>query len=54
MAGKIIKVLIGLVLIVLGAWTIYLWRSDLVILVKGGLGLFLVLAGLIALALVAD
>ena len=54
MLGKIIKVIIGLALIFLGAWTVYLWRSDLIILIKGGLGLFLILVGLIALALVAD
>ena len=54
MVGKIIKVLIGLVLIGLGAWTIYLWWGDLLALVRGGIGLFLILCGLIAFALVAD
>jgi hypothetical protein len=54
MISKIIKVLIGLFLIALGAWTIYLWWADLLALVRGGLGLALILAGLIAFALVAD
>lgn len=54
MIGKIIKVVIGLALVALGAWTIYLWRTDLLTLVKGGIGLVLILAGLIAFALVAD
>lgn len=54
MIGKIIKVLIGLGLIALGAWTINLWWGDLLALVRGGLGLILILAGLIAFALVAD
>jgi hypothetical protein len=54
MVSKIIKVIIGLVLIALGAWTIYLWWGDLLALIRGGLGLVLILAGLIALALVAD
>lgn len=54
MVSKVIKVLIGLILIALGAWTIYLWWGDLLTLIRGGLGLVLILAGLIALALVAD
>jgi len=54
MVGKAIKMIIGLALVALGAWTIYLWRADLLILVKGGIGLCLILAGLIAFALVAD
>ena len=49
MVSKIIKVLIGLLLIALGAWTIQLWWGDLLSLVRGGIGL-----GLIAFALVAD
>lgn len=54
MVGKIIKVLIGLALLALGAWTIFLWWGDLLTLIRGGIGLFLILAGLIAFALVAD
>jgi hypothetical protein len=54
MVGKLIKVLIGIILVALGAWLIYLWRADLLTLIRGGLGVFLILAGLIAFALVAD
>ncbi len=54
MAGKLLKVLIGLFLILLGAWTIFLWWGDLLTLIRGGIGLFLILCGLIAFALVAD
>ncbi len=54
MVSKIIKVILGLVFIALGAWTIALWWGDLLTLVRGGLGLVLILAGLIAFALVAD
>lgn len=54
MVGKIVKALIGLALIVLGAWVVYLWWGDLLVLVRGGIGLMLILAGLIALALIAD
>jgi hypothetical protein len=52
--GKALKALIGLVLIGLGIWTIYLWLPDLLTLIKGGVGLVLILAGLIAFALIAD
>lgn len=54
MVGKVIKALIGIALIALGAWTVYLWWGDLLTLVRGGIGLFLILCGLIAFALVAD
>jgi len=54
MVSKIIKVLLGLAFIALGAWTIALWWNDLLTLIRGGIGLFLILAGLIAFALVAD
>lgn len=54
MLGKFLKVLIGVVLVALGAGTIYLWWGDLLTLIRGGIGLCLILAGLIAFALVAD
>ena len=52
--GKIIKVIIGLALVALGLWAIVCWWQDLMVLVRGGIGLALIMAGLIALALVAD
>jgi hypothetical protein len=54
MISKAVKVLIGVLLVALGGWTIYLWWPELLTLVKGSLGLVLILAGLIAFALVAD
>jgi hypothetical protein len=54
MVGKVIKGVIGLALIGLGVWTIVLWWPQLVALVQGGIGLFLILCGLVALALIAD
>lgn len=54
MIGKLIKGLIGLVLVGLGAWTIWLWWPQLITLVQGGIGLFLILCGLIVFALIAD
>lgn len=52
--GKAIKLLVGLALVALGVWTIYLWWPDLLVLIRGGVGLVLIMAGLIAFALVAD
>ncbi|MDD4178779.1 MAG: hypothetical protein PHH14_01855 [Candidatus Margulisbacteria bacterium] len=54
MTAKLVKLLIGLALIALGAWTVVLWWGDIMTLVRGGIGLFLILCGLIAFALIAD
>lgn len=54
MVAKLLKVIIGLVLVALGAWLVYLWWADLLVIIRGGLGLALILFGLIAFALVAD
>ncbi len=54
MVGKLLKVLAGILLVGLGLFTIYLWWADLLILIRGGIGLMLIMAGLIAFALVAD
>ncbi len=52
--SAIFKVILGLVFLGLGAWAIYAWRGDLIILIKGGIGLFLLLAGLITLAIAKE
>ncbi|MBI5399515.1 hypothetical protein HZB07_02715 [Candidatus Saganbacteria bacterium] len=52
--GKIIKILAGVVLVALGAGTIYLWWGELLLLIKGSIGLLLILAGLVAFALAMD
>lgn len=54
MLGKLIKILIGLVFVGVGAWTIYLWWPDLLTIIRGGIGLVLIMIGLIVFALVAD
>ena len=54
MIGKLIKVLIGIAFVALGAWTIYLWWPDLLTIIRGGIGLVLIMVGLIVFALVAD
>jgi hypothetical protein len=52
--SKALKIILGIIFVALGAYTIYLWWADLLMVVRGCVGLFLILAGLIAFALVAD
>jgi len=57
-AGKItstiLKVVAGLVLVTLGLWAIIGWWSSLAVVFKGCIGLFLVLAGLIIIAIAKE
>lgn len=48
------KVVLGLVFLALGAAAIYVWRLDLLSLIRGCVGPFLILAGIIALAIARD
>lgn len=50
----ILKVILGIILIALGACFVWIWRRDLLMVVKGCLGLFLVLAGIITLAIAKE
>ncbi|MDD5119930.1 MAG: hypothetical protein PHR84_01295 [Candidatus Omnitrophica bacterium] len=52
--SMIFKVILGLALLVLGGWlTLTFWESLLMI-IKGGIGLFLILAGVITLAIAKE
>lgn len=51
---KAVKILLGVVLILLGLAAIYYWRWDLLVLIKGSIGLVLILAGVIAFAVAGD
>lgn len=51
---RLLKILLGVVLIVLGGYLIYLWQFYVFTLIKGGLGLFLILVGLITLAVAGE
>jgi hypothetical protein len=57
-AGKvfwtIFKVLLGLVFLALGALAIYKWWGNLLVVVSGCIGLFLILAGIITLAIAKE
>ena len=52
--GMLVKVVIGLALLALGAALILRWLPSLKIIIKGTLGLFLVLAGIITLAIAKE
>ena len=52
--STVLKVLLGLAFLVLGVVAILAWRQDLINLIKGSIGLFLVLASLITFAIAKD
>ncbi|MDP2940978.1 MAG: hypothetical protein Q8N85_01810 [Candidatus Omnitrophota bacterium] len=52
--SMIFKVILGLVFLVLGGAAIYIWRSPLLALIKGCVGPFLILAGVITLAIAKE
>ncbi len=54
MAATLLKVAIGLMLLVLGGWALLVWWSFLIALIKGSIGLFLILAGIITLAIAKE
>jgi amino acid transporter len=44
--GKVLAILIGLILIVVGIWGIYAWSADVLAFVKAGVVVMLVIVGL--------
>lgn len=48
------KVVLGLVFLVLGVWAIVAWWQYLLMVVRGCIGLFLLLAGVITLAIAKE
>lgn len=53
--STIFKFLLGLVFLGLGAYlALIVWRSELLSLIKGSVGIFLVLAGIITLAIAKE
>jgi len=54
-AGKAgLKIILGLVLLVLGVWAVVGWWQDLLVLIKGAVGIILILAGVISLAIAKE
>jgi len=54
LAGTLFKVVLGLVFLALGGFLVYRWFGDLKIVVKGCLGPFLLLVGIITLAIAKE
>lgn len=52
--STILKVILGLVFLALGIWAIVGWWSDLINVIKGCIGPFLILAGIITLAIAKE
>lgn len=52
--STIFKVLLGLVFLALGVWAVIAWRGDLKVVLKGCVGLFAILAGMITLAIAKE
>ncbi|MCM8780712.1 MAG: hypothetical protein NC908_02160 [Candidatus Omnitrophica bacterium] len=50
----IFKVILGLAFLVLGVLAIIRWWSELLVVIKGCIGLFLILAGIVTLAIARD
>lgn len=50
----VFKVVLGLVFLALGALAVYKWWGDLLAVVRGCIGLFLLLAGVITLAIAKE
>lgn len=50
----ILKIILGLIFIGLGIWAIVGWWEELLDLIKGGIGLFAVLAGAITIAIAKE
>lgn len=52
--STVLKVILGIFFLFLGVLAIFRWWNALLILVKGSIGLFLILAGIITLAIAKE
>lgn len=52
--ATIFKIVLGLAFLGLGAWAILTWWADLLAIIRGCIGLFLILAGIITLAIAKE
>lgn len=53
-AKTLLKYVLGIALVAAGVGLVWAWRDDLLALVRGGLGLFLILAGAITIAIAKE
>ncbi len=52
--GKLFKIVLGLGFLVLGGWAVMKFWDQLLVIIQGGIGLFLILAGVITLAIAKE
>ncbi len=52
--NKVFKVILGIIFLIIGIWLVWLFGKELLIVIKGCLGLFLILIGLITIAIARD
>lgn len=52
--STVFKVILGLVFLALGVWAIVVWWRDVLLVIRGCIGLFLILAGVITLAIAKE
>lgn len=52
--STIFKVILGLVFLALGVWAVIGWWKDLLLVIRGCIGAFLILAGIITLAIAKE
>jgi hypothetical protein len=50
----ILKIILGFIFIALGVWAVVVWRKDLLVVIKGCIGLFAILAGAITIAIAKE
>ena len=53
-AKTALKVIVGLLLLALGAWLVWFWRWEVWTVIKGFLGMVVILAGVIFLAIAKE
>jgi len=54
MMSTVLKIILGIVFLVLGLLAILGWRADLLVVIRGCIGLFLVLAAVITFAIAKE
>lgn len=52
--SAVLKVILGLVFLALGIWAIVAWWKDLLLVIRGCIGLFLILAAVITFAIAKE
>lgn len=50
----VLKILIGIILLVVGAVMVWVWKQDVLTVIKGFLGMVVILAGIIFLAIAKE